>query len=399
MTTETTTAIRDDLSSLNMNALRKRIKAERFAKGEEAWPTAYDAIDDLNALKDAHRAWRAERTVPKHVSTIPANGDPIGAPMYAHERESGDSSPSNDTIDLHVLPMTQLGRECFVAAWPYRFISRITVDREVQRDLAKKRVPEIAEYVKSADGYFNAAMVTVGGDGDAVVYIDGRLTIEPNATVVVNDGQHRIAGIRRAMEDEEFAKEHAEDSLPVVIYTDLTMREQRQAFADINKNAAKPNRATSLDYDERDFISGFAKRLIAKSIFNGHIAYRKQKLGKNDSEWFTFAAIVDTLKPPKPMFDDLTPANADQRLIEAVAFWSSAGDAMIGHWEAKNYATNKNALVAIARLYGFDVDWTKLRDLDWSLDGEMARIGAAGGGSNGAVTALYEHLSMECVRA
>jgi DGQHR domain-containing protein len=392
-----TVAVQDDLSALKRNAIIKRWKEERLSVGDTSWPKELNDLKETE-MRDAFRAWRAER-IKATASTIPANGDPIGAPMYAHEHENGDATPSSDTIDLHVLPMTQLGRECFVAAWPYAHIARIAVDREVQRDLAKKRVPEIAAYVQSQDGYFNAAMITVGGDGDAVVYIDGRLTIEPNATVVVNDGQHRIAGIRRAMEDEEFAKEHAEDSLPVVIYTDLSMREQRQAFADINKNAAKPNRATSLDYDERDFISGFAKRLIAKSVFNGHIAYRKQKLGKHDAEWFTFAAIVDTLKPPKPMFDDLSPDNEKVRLLEAINFWSSAGDALIAHWEAHDYSTNKNALVAISKLYGFDVDWAKVRDLDWALDGELARIAAAAGGTNAAIKALSDHLAMECVRA
>ena len=110
----------------------------------------------------------------------------------------------------------QAHREYYVTQFPLGMISRVLSfddsdlppEMRAQRVLNSQRVPEMAEYIlKNRDDYvFSAITASVDADvefetiegskSDAL----GTLKIPMTARFVVNDGQHRRAAIKEALE-------------------------------------------------------------------------------------------------------------------------------------------------------------------------------------------------------
>lgn len=370
--------IQDDLTTMSRNAVTKTMRREGHDLGDDF---ANLTVDEL---RENHREWRR------------AHGLDGGVIDAAKPAMANVETKATWKLTIPVVAIRSLGRDAFIGAIRYRDLDKIDVDADVQRPESKRRIPEIARYVAEGNGYFGAAMITVSGAAEGKAMLDDNtLIIEEGARVVVNDGQHRLAGVKSAMTRSDWDAERNDDSLPVVIYADLSKEEQRQLFNDINANAKKPPRAIMDAYDERDMLRRFAHDIVkTSSVFNGKTNFLKTRISAKDSQQFTFSNVVDACGE---MFDDLSPETYDERLGDAGEFWSQV-DAVLGQaWEAKTFANTKNALVAIARLHGFNVDWAKLGALDWSSDGELARVAGDAGGTNAAVKALSEELQRQVV--
>jgi len=360
-----TTAIQDDLTILSRPALKKVNAKENLGLTDD---------DIKNLTPDEIRDRMRQIRIDMGLAVAP-------------------KSLSAWKIELPVVPIRQLGRDCYVSSIKYRDLQYIDVDAGVQRDESKRRVPQIASYVLANDGYFGAAILTITGSSDGkVVLLDNTLIIEEGARIVVNDGQHRIAGIRKAIDSDPAMITRRDDDLPVLIYADLSQNEQRQLFSDVNLNAAKPNRAVALNYNTRDLSIEFAKDLIKNvPVFSGNVSFVKTKIGKKDAELFTFASIVDTVTA---MFDNLTPDTYQTSMAHAVDFWVHIGNALGGHWTTKDsMANSKVAMVALSNLYGFKIDYIALKGLDWSNDGVLAQAVSNAGGTNAAVKSLHDLLA------
>lgn len=378
--------IQDDLTFMSRKALK------RIAQSEELGLTDDDFVNlTPDELRDEIRRRRADLGIGVKSNLADLGDTDVGV---APDEPKADEPRR---LELHALPVRQLGRDAFLTTIKYRDIGRIDVDSDVQRPESKRRLPEIADYVKGGDGYFSAAVLTVSrtNDDDVSILDDGALIIEPSAKIVVNDGQHRIAGIKRAIA-EGLDNERLDDDLPVLIYVDLAQNEQRQLFADINLHAAKPPRAIGLSFDDRKLVVTFAKELVKSTpAFAGHVNFIKTKIGAKDAETFTFATIVDAVSA---MFDDLTPETYQERLAEAVEFWSNMGGVLGETWASKeSIANTKNSMVALAKLRGFNVDYEKLASLDWRAGGTIDQIGKSAGGSNAAIAAILGELKREVV--
>lgn len=363
--------VNDDLSTMSRKALLKIVKAEGHDIAEEDIMTNWTP----NEARARIRLARIQK----------------GMMAWGEDKQE---QASDWKLEIPVIQAHQLGRDCFVGTIKYRDLDKIEVDADVQRPEVARRIPQIAKYVLDNDGYFGAALLTITGP---VMLDENRLIVDHECRIVVNDGQHRIAGIRRAIEDDPDAmQERLDDDLPVVIYVDLSREEQRQLFADLNLNAAKPPKAIGLSYNDRNTAVKIAKRLIEKcACFRGKVNYLKTRIGKRDPELFTFSIIVDIVQA---MFDDLMPDmtvdEIERRADAAAAFWRQVDEVMGPHFEARNYSINKNALVAIAKLYGFEtINWQKLGELDWSLDGDLSRVASMAGGTNAAIRALKEEIA------
>lgn len=353
------TKVQDDLTSMSRKALVKIMRAE----GNDL----DDGFEQLTTdeLRAAHRQYREDHTTKPPIT------------------------PVDDSLwRIKAMPIHQLGHDAFIASIKYRDLGRLIVDREVQRDLAKRRLSDISNYVAGENGYFGAVVVTVTG---TPVYDNGDLVLDASCAVVINDGQHRVGGIRKAI-NEPGMLDRMDDDLPVVIYASLDKHEQRQLFADINLHALKPNRAIALDYNDRDLLVRFAKDLVQKSVFDERVNFLKTKVSARDPHLFTFSAVVDAVEN---MFDNLTPATYDTYLTEAIEFWTEVSEALGQHWQARDFSVNKNALVATARLYGMNVDWPALASLDWSTGGELETVARTAGGSNAAIKALADKLALD----
>lgn len=112
----------------------------------------------------------------------------------------------------------QAGREYYVSMCPLRLIPRIFLFDEdelkpelrAQRILNKTRVPEIARYILGKPKNYTFSAITASVDGavrfeplgsDDTERSLGRLRIPMNAKFVINDGQHRRAGIEAALRE------------------------------------------------------------------------------------------------------------------------------------------------------------------------------------------------------
>ncbi len=120
------------------------------------------------------------------------------------------------------LPSELLAHTCFV-------INREEDPIEgFQRELDEKRAKEIAQYIDSGLGTIPSSIVLSAQEGADLQYDSTRKSISfnqiPTAFLII-DGQHRVYGFM-----------HAKKALrvPVVIYDNLTKRDETRLFIDIN---------------------------------------------------------------------------------------------------------------------------------------------------------------------
>ena len=172
----------------------------------------------------------------------------------------------------------QAGREYYVSMCPLRLIPRIFLFDEdelrpelrAQRILNKNRIPEIARYILANKKGYTFSALTASIDGkvqfeplgeDESERKLGRLRIPMDARFVINDGQHRRAGIEAALRENP---DVGDETISVVFFVDAGLKRCQQMFADLNRYAIRPTRSLSLLYDERDDFSQTAKALLRR---------------------------------------------------------------------------------------------------------------------------------------
>ena len=67
-----------------------------------------------------------------------------------------------------------------------------------------------------------------------------------SAKFVINDGQHRRAGIEAALRENP---ELGDETIAVVFFLDVGLRRCQQMFADLNRYAVRPTTSLSILYD------------------------------------------------------------------------------------------------------------------------------------------------------
>lgn len=160
----------------------------------------------------------------------------------------------------------QAGREYYIAMCPLKLIPRLFLfdeeelpgEMRAQRQLNRSRVPEIARYIIDNPKEYVFSSITVSIDGrvtfdplehpcgDGLV---GRLTVPMAAKFIINDGQHRRAGIEEALKNHP---ELGEETISVVFFLDHGLKRCQQMFADLNKHAVRPTKSLGILYDLRE---------------------------------------------------------------------------------------------------------------------------------------------------
>lgn len=306
---------------------------------------------------------------------------------------------------------SQAGSDFYVAMCPMGLIPKIFRfdDEEVppelraQRVLNRNRVPEIANYlVENRSGYIVSALTA---SVDASVEFEsfapegaaksmGVLHVPMDATLLINDGQHRRAAIEEALKESPDLKN---DNVPVLFFIDKGLRRSQQMFADLNKHAVRPSDSLSTLYDHRDPSSELA-RYVAMSVegFKGMTEMEKSSISNRSIKLFTLSGIKHANRAllRKGKNEDIS---QDEREL-AAAFWTEVV-ANIPDWErAKQRKVSSSDLrqnyihahgVALAALghAGADLlskhptDWKKklkaLSTLDWSRSNESLWEGRA----------------------
>lgn len=194
----------------------------------------------------------------------------------------------------------QAGKAFYTAQVPYKALVKLfSFDEEyippqlrAQRVLNETRAKKIGEYIvdnlgsyvlpaitASVDQAMTFEPVTVPGASDRL----GMLHIPMDATLLINDGQHRRRGIEHAIKSCPPLKD---ETVCVTMFFDQGLKYSQQMFADINNNAVKPSGAINAVYDHRCQFSQWVLQLLDKvpdikarvDMENGSVSGKSMKL-------------------------------------------------------------------------------------------------------------------------
>ena len=188
----------------------------------------------------------------------------------------------------------QAGREFYSAIIPYRALLKLFVfDDEVipaefraQRVLNEKHAQGIGHYIASnLNDYVLPALTAsvssemffepcaVRGASDRL----GVLNIPFDATLLINDGQHRRKGIEHALKRNPELKD---ETVAVTLFFDHGLQRSQQMFADINTCSKKPSSAISMLYDKRNPFNAWVLSVLdAMPEIHRRIDFEKNSIG------------------------------------------------------------------------------------------------------------------------
>jgi len=293
----------------------------------------------------------------------------------------------------------QAGREYYASMCPLRLIPRIFLFDEdelrpelrAQRILNKARVPDIARYILRNTKAYTFSAITASIDGevqfeplgsDGSERSVGELRIAMNARFVVNDGQHRRAGIEAALRDNP---DLGDETIAVVFFLDVGLKRCQQMFADLNRYAIRPTSSLSIVYDHRDEYAQIAKVLLLRvSVFSDLTETERSTISNRSIKLFTLSGIYHATRI---LLSQHAEESFDAKVALATDFWNevskhiddwrlakerriSAADLRRDFVHSHALALSALARAGAALIAKHPRDWknklAKLRTIDWS---------------------------------
>lgn len=170
-------------------------------------------------------------------------------------------------------------------------------DRE-QRQLNEKRVPDLANYILENEEEYLFSSITASYkvepifepyDGEGNI---GTLKLRLGDELVINDGQHRCAGIVRALETG--ADSIKDDALSVLLFPGEDTGRRQQMFSDLNRFVQKTSKSLDILYDKRDEIAAATLSSIQQvPVLKELTEKEKVSLVVKSTKLFTLAALYD----------------------------------------------------------------------------------------------------------
>ncbi|RLQ20254.1 DNA sulfur modification protein DndB [Seongchinamella sediminis] len=232
----------------------------------------------------------------------------------------------------------QAGRACYIAMLPMRLIPKIfCFDEEsvppelrAQRKLNKSRIPDLSAYLLDNPKNYTLSAITASvnakigfapladsGPGQNM----GTIQIPMDAQILINDGQHRRAGIEAALaENSELGHDH----ISVLFFIDEGLKTSQQMFADLNKHAVRPSNSISTLYDHRDQLAELARYLVRTvSIFDRMTELEKSSISNRSPKLFTISSIKNSSKAL--LRKGSKHSVSDEEMELAAEFWEEVG--------------------------------------------------------------------------
>ena len=167
----------------------------------------------------------------------------------------------------------QAERPFYTATVPFKFLVRlfrfdeecVPAELRAQRALNETRAKAIADYILSNPDSYVLPAITASCDSSMFFeslsdqHNVGLLQIPLDATLLINDGQHRRKGIALALQENP---ELADHSISVTLFFDAGLHASQQMFADINANACKPSGSINALYDLRNPFSRWVMEIL-----------------------------------------------------------------------------------------------------------------------------------------
>lgn len=198
-----------------------------------------------------------------------------------------------------------------------------------QRALKKARIPEIADYVVGNDDYVFSS-ITVSVDSDGINFREsemdknvGLLELPMEASWIVNDGQHRVAGIAAALLRDPA---RGADNLSVVILPEVGLERSQQVFSDLNRTVLKTSRSLDILFDHREPLNQITNSVADRvPLFKGHTDKEKVSLSIRAADFTTLSALAAA---NTQLLADMDKAVTGRALREyedtAIEFWEYA---------------------------------------------------------------------------
>ena len=198
----------------------------------------------------------------------------------------------------------QAERDYYIAMVPLGLLAKLFNNEEeyllpeyrAQRSINEARIPEIKDYIlgNRSTYVFSALSASIDGEFEfRESELDsnlGVLSVDMNATFLINDGQHRKAAIEMALKE---CPELAKETIAIVFFKDEGLKRSQQMFADLNKHAVKPSKSLSTLYDDRDDLSNAVKAVVKEiSFLDKYIDKERDSLAKYSSKLFTLANFL-----------------------------------------------------------------------------------------------------------
>ena len=290
----------------------------------------------------------------------------------------------------------QAKRAFYVAMVPLKTLERLFRfdDQEVppqlraQRDLNKTRIPAIARYINHNPGEYVLSALSASIDGAFRFEPSegqrsiGTLSIDMGATILINDGQHRRAGIVEALRERPTL---GDETIAVTLFPDEGLLRSQQMFVDLNQHSVKPARSLRLFYDGRDEGSQLT-RAVANAIplFRDLTDFTRSNLPTGSRKLFAFsnlhtatATLVNDANLTATPDDPGVVVEFWQTVIDHMPDWTAAGRREVTSSELRRDTVHAHGIaleaiaIAGARVIGDCPDtWQAalagLRDVDWS---------------------------------
>jgi DNA sulfur modification protein DndB len=169
-------------------------------------------------------------------------------------------------------------------------------DRE-QRVLNEKRVPDLAGYIADNEDDYLFSSITASykseprfeplAEGSNI----GMLILQLGDELIINDGQHRCAGIVRALDS---GAPIGRDSISVLLFPWESTDRVQQMFSDLNRFVQKTSKSLDILYDKRDDLAAATLAMIEQlPVFKELTDKEKISLDVKSTKLFTLAALYD----------------------------------------------------------------------------------------------------------
>jgi DNA sulfur modification protein DndB len=220
-----------------------------------------------------------------------------------------EQSVGGETYGFDAIRGIQAGNDFYVAMCPLKIIPKLFIfnDHDIppalraQRTLRESRIPALKNYIlNNPDSYIFSSLTasvdgvmkftpaaSLGQEGKL-----GRLYINMDSRLLINDGQHRRKAIEEALMERP---DLGHEMISVVFFQDKGLKRSQQMFSDLNKNAVKPTKSLNILYDHRDAFSKFIVELVSKiEIFENRVDLEKTSISNRSTKVFTLNGISDS---------------------------------------------------------------------------------------------------------
>lgn len=267
-----------------------------------------------------------------------------------------------------------------------------TPELRAQRVLNKSRVPDIAKYIMdNEDGYLFSSITASYAAEVKFTAVDGHqdigtLEIElENLELIINDGQHRSAGIAAAIKENPSL---GKDKISVLLFPMENLERLQQMFTDLNRYAHKTSKSLDVLYDHRDNLSALTMDVSERvAAFRGMVDKEKITIPLRSPKLFTLSTLYDANEELVGDKIDKRGTKAYEakceiateywtRLADVIPDWNRVTNGEIKAAELRQEKINTHAVVVRALggagrvlIEEYPKDWPKrltpLRDVDW----------------------------------